>query len=115
MMSLRSRILASIVVVIVLTVVITVGVGYYTTQARLGVFVDQIGDDEAIQLARNLSREYTAAGGWGDGRQTAVRGGLHLRRTVLAGSDQKTATKGTSSSCTETRFESSSLTSTGVW
>ena len=63
-MSLRSRILASIVVVIVLTVLITVAVGYYTTQARLGVFVDQIGDDEAIQLARNLSREYTAAGGW---------------------------------------------------
>jgi len=26
--------------------------------------VDQIGDDEAIQLARNLSREYTATGGW---------------------------------------------------
>ena len=63
-MSLRWRILASIVVVIVLTVVITVGVGYYTTEARLGVFVDQIGDDEATQLARNLSREYTAAGGW---------------------------------------------------
>ena len=63
-MSLRSRILASIVVVIVLTVLITVGVGYYTTEARLGVFVDQIGDDEALQLARNLSREYTAAGGW---------------------------------------------------
>ena len=63
-MSLRSRILASIVVVIVLTVLITVGVGYYTTQARLGVFVDQIGDDEAIQIGRSLSREYTAAGGW---------------------------------------------------
>ena len=63
-MSLRSRILASIVVVIVLTVVITVGVGYYTTEARLGIFVDQIGDDDAIQLARNLSREYTAADGW---------------------------------------------------
>ena len=63
-MSLRSRILASIVVVIVLTVLLTVGVGYYTTQARLGVFVDQIGDDEALQLARNLSHEYTAAGGW---------------------------------------------------
>ena len=75
-MSLRSRILASIVVVIVLTVLITVGVGYYTTQARLGVFVDQIGDDEALQLARNLSREYTAAGGWQTVGQTAVRGGV---------------------------------------
>ena len=63
-MSLRWRIMGSIVVVIVLTVLINVGVGYYATQARLGVFVDQIGDDEASQLARNLSREYTAAGGW---------------------------------------------------
>ena len=38
--------------------------GYYATQSRLGVFVDEIGDDEARRLARNLSREYTAAGGW---------------------------------------------------
>ena len=64
MMSLRRRIMGSMVAVIVLTVLISVGVGYYTTQYRLGVFVDEIGDDEAIQLARNLSREYTAAGGW---------------------------------------------------
>ena len=63
-MSLRWRIMGSIVFVIVLTVLINVGVGYYTTQTRLGVFVDQVGDDEASQLARNLSREYTAAGGW---------------------------------------------------
>ena len=49
---------------IVLTVLINIGVGYYATQARLGVFVEQIGEDEAIQLARNLSQEYTAAGGW---------------------------------------------------
>ncbi len=63
-MSLRWQIMGSIVFVIVLTVLINIGVGYYTTQARLGVFVDQIGDDEASQLARNLSREYTAAGGW---------------------------------------------------
>ena len=63
-MSLRWRIMGSIVFVIVLTVLINVGVGYYTTQARLGVFVDQVGGDEASNLARNLSREYTAAGGW---------------------------------------------------
>ena len=65
MMSLRWRIMGSIVLVIVLTVLISVGVGYYATQSRLGVFVDEIGDDEASRLARNLSREYTAAGGWG--------------------------------------------------
>ncbi len=63
-MSLRWRIMVSIVFVIVLTVLISVGVGYYATQARLGVFVDEIGDDEASRLAQNLSREYTAAGGW---------------------------------------------------
>jgi len=57
--------MASTVLVVVLTVLTSVGVGYYATQARLGVFVDRIGGDEAVQLARNLSREYTAAGGWG--------------------------------------------------
>ena len=63
-MSLRWRIMGSIVFVIVLTVLINIGVGYYATQARLGVFVEQVGSDEASNLARNLSREYTAAGGW---------------------------------------------------
>ena len=63
-MSLRWRIMGATVFVIVLTVLISVGVGYYTTQSRLGVFVNEIGDDEASRLARNLSREYTAAGGW---------------------------------------------------
>ena len=64
-MSLRWRIMGSTVFVIVLTVLISVGVGYYATQSRLDVFVDEIGDDEASRLARNLSREYTASGGWG--------------------------------------------------
>ena len=64
-MSLRWRIMGSIVCVIVLTVLTSVGVAYYATQSRLGVFVDQIGEDEASQLAQNLSREYTAAAGWG--------------------------------------------------
>ena len=64
MMSLRWRIMGSIVFVIVLTVLVNVGVGYYATQARLGLFVEQVGGDEANRLARNLSREYTAAGGW---------------------------------------------------
>ena len=63
-MSLRWRIMGATVLVIVLTVLISVGVGYYTTQSRLGMFVNQIGDDEASRLTRNLSREYTTAGGW---------------------------------------------------
>ena len=64
MMSLRWRIMGPMVLVIVLTVLISVGVGYYATQSRLGVFVEEIGVDEAGRLARSLSREYTAAGGW---------------------------------------------------
>ena len=63
-MSLRWRIMGAIVFIVVLTVLTSVGVGYYATQTRLGVFVDRIGGDEANQLARNLSREYTAAGDW---------------------------------------------------
>ena len=64
MMSLRWRIMASMIFVILLTVVVTVVVGYCTTQSRLGAFVDEIGDDRATRLARSLSREYTTAGGW---------------------------------------------------
>ncbi len=64
-MSLRWRIMGATVFIVVLTVLISVGVGYYATQSRLDVFVDRIGNDEAVQLARDLSREYTAAGGWG--------------------------------------------------
>ena len=63
-MSLRWRIMGSTVFVVVLTVLASVSVGYYATQSRLSVLVDRIGADEAVQLARNLSREYTAAGGW---------------------------------------------------
>ena len=44
MMSLRWRIMASMVFVILLTVAVTVVVGYCTSQSRLGVFVDEIGD-----------------------------------------------------------------------
>ena len=63
-MSLRWRIMGATILVVVLALLISVAVGYYATQARLGAFVDEIGDDEALQLARNLSREYAAAGGW---------------------------------------------------
>ena len=63
-MSLRWRIMGSMVIVIILTILINIGVGYYATQGRLGEFVDELGDDEARLLAQNLSRAYTAAGGW---------------------------------------------------
>ena len=64
-MSLRWRIMGATVLVVVVTVVASIGVGYYTAQTNLDEFVDEIGDDEAVQLARSLSREYTMAGGWG--------------------------------------------------
>ena len=84
-MSLRWRIMGSIVLVIVLTVLISVGVGYYATQSRLGVFVEQIGDEEASQLARSLSRGVYRCGWVGHGGQTAIRGRIHLRRSSAAG------------------------------
>ena len=49
-MSLRWRIMGATVLVVILTVLTSVGVGYYVAQARLGVFVDRIGDEEAVQL-----------------------------------------------------------------
>ena len=63
-MSLRWRIMGSIVFVILLTVLASAAVGYYATQHRLGVFVDRIGVDQARQLAQSLSGEYTSTGSW---------------------------------------------------
>ena len=53
-MSLRWRIMGAIVLAIALTVSVSVAVGYWTTQSRLGVFVSEIGDDEASDLARSV-------------------------------------------------------------
>ena len=63
-MLLRWRIMASMVFVILLTVAVTVVLGYCTSQSRLGVFVDELGDRQASRLAQDLSREFTTAGGW---------------------------------------------------
>ena len=81
-MSLRWRIMAAIVFVVLLTVFASVGVGYYATQARLGVFVDEVGGERATQLARNLSREYTDAGGWGTVETSTCGGRVRLQRRV---------------------------------
>ena len=74
-MTLRWRIMGSVVLVILLTVLVNIGVGYFATQSRLGVFVDQVGEDEAVRLARDLSREYTAAGSWATLDNTLSRAG----------------------------------------
>ena len=83
MMSLRWRIMASIVFVILLTVVVTVVVGYCTSKSRLGAFVDGIGDDRAVRLARNLSREYTTAGGWQTVERTLSEAGYVYETELL--------------------------------
>ncbi|MXX80382.1 MAG: HAMP domain-containing histidine kinase [Chloroflexi bacterium] len=63
-MSLRWRIMGSLVLLAALTVAISVGVGYWATESRLSVFVSEISDNEAAYLARSVSEEYTAVGGW---------------------------------------------------
>ncbi|MCY3922412.1 MAG: HAMP domain-containing sensor histidine kinase [Chloroflexi bacterium] len=63
-MSLRGRITAATVFVVILTVLISSVVAYFATESRLGVFVDRIGDDEASRFAQSLGRAYTEAGGW---------------------------------------------------
>ena len=80
MMSLRWRIMGSTVFVIVLTVLISVGVGYYATQSRLGVFVDEIGSGEASQLSPESESGVHNCRWLGDGRQTAVGSRTSLRR-----------------------------------
>lgn len=63
-MSLRMRIVAATGLVVLLTGLTIALVAYFATESRLGVFVEQIGDDEASRLASSLSRAYTEAGGW---------------------------------------------------
>lgn len=63
-MSLRWRILAAFVFVIVLAVSVTVAVGYYTAQRQLDAFVAELGRVEAAGLTRDLSRSYTSSDGW---------------------------------------------------
>ena len=116
MMSLRWRIMVSIVLVIVLTVLTSVGVGYYATQHRLGVFVDEIGDDEAVQLARNLSREYTASGGWEAVDRALSEAGYIYDGVLQRERSEESKSKGSpQSSSTKIRYESSSRASMGVW
>ena len=90
-MSLRWRIMGATVLVVVLTVAVSVGVGYYATQARLGVFVAQIGGEEAVQLAQNLSREYTVAGGWETVDRALSEAGYPYERSCRRENDPKKA------------------------
>ena len=62
--SLHGRILRAFVVVVVLAVALSVGIGYYVTQRQMDAFVAQLAGVEAGSVARHLGREYAAAGGW---------------------------------------------------
>ena len=63
-MSLRWRLLGAFFLVIVLTIVLTSGVAYWTTQRNLREFVTQVGEEEALFLSDYLSNVYTKSGGW---------------------------------------------------
>ena len=64
-MSLRWRFLGAFVLLILLVVSLSLGVGYYTTQAQLDTFIGELSSDEANDLARRLSQAYTSSDGWG--------------------------------------------------
>ncbi|MXV79308.1 MAG: HAMP domain-containing protein [Chloroflexi bacterium] len=64
MMSLRKRIMAATILVVILTVLVSSLLAYFASESRLNVFVDQIGNDEADRLAQRLGRAYEDAGGW---------------------------------------------------
>ena len=64
-MSLRWRFLGAFILLIVLVVSLSLGVGYYTTQAQLNTFIGELSSDEANDIARKLSQAYTSSDGWG--------------------------------------------------
>ena len=64
-MSIRWRFLGAFILIIVLAVSLSVGVGYYTTQGQLQAFVSELSRDEANNLAQSLSQAYTSSGSWG--------------------------------------------------
>lgn len=63
-MSLHWRILGALIFVIVLTILISIGVAYWTSQTELAELTTDITRDEANALARELSHEYTRSGSW---------------------------------------------------
>ena len=63
-MSLRWRITRVLIILIALTVAWNLAASYYTIQRQFDAFVSGLGRIEASNLARQLSRAYTAAKGW---------------------------------------------------
>ena len=106
-MSLRWRVMDSIVLAIALTPLASVGVGYFATQSRPGEIVDRIGNDEANRLAGSLSREYTGTGGW-ETFDEALSGPGTSTAEMLPTRGPKRAKRGTPSRPTRTWSEWSS-------
>ena len=63
-MSLRWRIMRVLVLVVALTIAWNLAASYFTIQRQFDAFVSGLGRIEARELARQLSRAYTAARGW---------------------------------------------------
>jgi len=88
MMSLRKRIMASTVLVVILTVLVSSLLAYFATESRLGVFVDQIGNDEASRLAQKLGRAYDDAGGWQTADAVLADAGFIYQGVVAEGQSE---------------------------
>ncbi len=63
-MSIRRRILIAFISIILLTVLLNLGIGLWSTQRNLQQFTVEIGQAEAVDLSTILSHEYTASDGW---------------------------------------------------
>lgn len=76
-MSLRWRITSMLIIVIALTVAWNLAASYYTIQRQFDAFVAGLGRTEASNLARQLSRAYSASEGW-DNVDTALSASGYL-------------------------------------
>ncbi|MEM7797576.1 MAG: ATP-binding protein [Chloroflexota bacterium] len=63
-MSLRWRILGAFITIIILTVLVTVFVAYWTARQNLAQLTSEFGAEEAKIMAQIISTEYTKTGGW---------------------------------------------------
>ena len=87
-MSLRKRIMAATILVVILTVLVSSLLAYFATESRLNVFVDQVGDDEASRLAQRLGHAYDNAGGWQTAEAVLAEAGFTYQGIVEEGQSE---------------------------
>ena len=87
-MSLRKRIMAATILVVILTVLVSSLLAYFATESRLNVFVDQVGDDEASRLAQRLGHGYDNAGGWQTAEAVLAEAGFTYQGIVEEGQSE---------------------------